>query len=308
VGECGTGGAWIRVDGAALPRTMAGWRIPHRIVINPRQCGGCPWIRGMRIRVVDVLELLAEGMTVDEVLRQHPDLFVRPTHAEREVRMHVGTGTLEEQVASRTWAVLGLLIGALILPGCTSDDRPPDPVLCIVTDTGHVHWGESSNGLQAGVSVAIEGRVFGEPAYRLGLHLRRATGAGADVSVVEPHLEGGVVRAEFTMPGGHRYIVASSDPPVDRVVALQSESGMVERLRFGGDDLKLKPGLEAELVVVYRNDRREVAEFPVWTGEVRTAPVKVLLARPDGWFTMNSVLPVTETPEHYVLRGSWRLR
>jgi uncharacterized protein (DUF433 family) len=48
--------------------------LPKRITINPRQCGGRPCVRGMRIRVVDVLELLADGMTADEVLRQFPDL------------------------------------------------------------------------------------------------------------------------------------------------------------------------------------------------------------------------------------------
>ncbi|HEY4595288.1 MAG TPA: DUF433 domain-containing protein, partial [Thermoanaerobaculia bacterium] len=34
-----------------------------RITINPNQCGGRPCIRGMRIRVTDVLDLLAEGQS-----------------------------------------------------------------------------------------------------------------------------------------------------------------------------------------------------------------------------------------------------
>ena len=34
-----------------------------RITINPAQCGGRPCIRGMRIRVIDVLDLLAAGST-----------------------------------------------------------------------------------------------------------------------------------------------------------------------------------------------------------------------------------------------------
>lgn len=46
----------------------------ERITINPKQCGGRPCIRGMRIRVVDVLELLAEGMSPEEVIKQLPDL------------------------------------------------------------------------------------------------------------------------------------------------------------------------------------------------------------------------------------------
>jgi len=45
-----------------------------RITFNPNQCGGRPCIRGMRIRVVDVLELLAAGQTEQEVLKDYPDL------------------------------------------------------------------------------------------------------------------------------------------------------------------------------------------------------------------------------------------
>lgn len=47
-----------------------------RVTINSEVCGGRPTIRGMRIRVVDVLELLASGMTRDEILLDHPDLEV----------------------------------------------------------------------------------------------------------------------------------------------------------------------------------------------------------------------------------------
>ncbi len=45
-----------------------------RITINPAQCGGRPCIRGMRIRVTDVLDLLAHGLTQQEVLEEMPDL------------------------------------------------------------------------------------------------------------------------------------------------------------------------------------------------------------------------------------------
>jgi len=45
-----------------------------RITVNPAQCGGRPCIRGMRIRVIDVLELLASGMTSEQIRRQRPDL------------------------------------------------------------------------------------------------------------------------------------------------------------------------------------------------------------------------------------------
>ena len=45
-----------------------------RITVNPEQCGGRPCIRGMRIRVVDILDLLASGLTQKEVLNEFPDL------------------------------------------------------------------------------------------------------------------------------------------------------------------------------------------------------------------------------------------
>ena len=46
----------------------------ERITINPEQCGGRPCIRGMRIRVMDVLDLLAAGLTTEQVLEELPDL------------------------------------------------------------------------------------------------------------------------------------------------------------------------------------------------------------------------------------------
>lgn len=48
--------------------------LEERITVNPRQCGGRPCIRGMRIRVSDVLDLLAAGLTREEILDEHPDL------------------------------------------------------------------------------------------------------------------------------------------------------------------------------------------------------------------------------------------
>jgi uncharacterized protein (DUF433 family) len=46
----------------------------QRITIEPGKCGGKPCIRGMRIRVVDILEMIANGMTNDEILRDFPYL------------------------------------------------------------------------------------------------------------------------------------------------------------------------------------------------------------------------------------------
>ena len=45
-----------------------------RITFNPAQCGGRPCVRGMRIRVIDVLNLLASGLSQKEVLAEMPDL------------------------------------------------------------------------------------------------------------------------------------------------------------------------------------------------------------------------------------------
>lgn len=46
----------------------------ERITVNPEQCGGRPCIRGMRIRVVDVLDLLAAGLSAEQILAEMPDL------------------------------------------------------------------------------------------------------------------------------------------------------------------------------------------------------------------------------------------
>jgi uncharacterized protein (DUF433 family) len=46
----------------------------ERITIIPGLCGGRPTIRGMRIRVADVLDLLAEGETRDVILEDYPYL------------------------------------------------------------------------------------------------------------------------------------------------------------------------------------------------------------------------------------------
>jgi uncharacterized protein (DUF433 family) len=45
-----------------------------RITFDPEQCGGRPCIRGMRIRVKDVLEMLAGGASEAQILQDFPDL------------------------------------------------------------------------------------------------------------------------------------------------------------------------------------------------------------------------------------------
>jgi len=56
---------------------MADWResdLLARITIDPDQCGGRPCIRGMRLRLSDVLELLAAGETPEQILGEYPYL------------------------------------------------------------------------------------------------------------------------------------------------------------------------------------------------------------------------------------------
>ncbi|HEY9891597.1 MAG TPA: DUF433 domain-containing protein [Candidatus Sericytochromatia bacterium] len=47
-----------------------------RITVNPKQCGGRPCIRGMRIRVSDVLDLFAAGLSAEQILEEMPDLKI----------------------------------------------------------------------------------------------------------------------------------------------------------------------------------------------------------------------------------------
>jgi uncharacterized protein (DUF433 family) len=46
----------------------------HRITVEAGKCGGRPCIRGQRIRVTDVLELIASGAPFDEILSDYPSL------------------------------------------------------------------------------------------------------------------------------------------------------------------------------------------------------------------------------------------
>jgi uncharacterized protein (DUF433 family) len=45
-----------------------------RITVNPKQMGGAPCVRGLRIPVATVVALIADGMTEADILRSYPDL------------------------------------------------------------------------------------------------------------------------------------------------------------------------------------------------------------------------------------------
>jgi uncharacterized protein (DUF433 family) len=51
-------------------------QVLDRITVDPNQCGGRPCIRGLRFRVVDLLELLAAGASHEEILADYP--FLEP--------------------------------------------------------------------------------------------------------------------------------------------------------------------------------------------------------------------------------------
>lgn len=56
---------------ALIVRTVT---LQDRITIEPGKCGGRPCIRGQRIRVTDVLDLLSHGASHDEILEDYPFL------------------------------------------------------------------------------------------------------------------------------------------------------------------------------------------------------------------------------------------
>lgn len=52
-----------------------------RITVNAKQCGGRPCVRGMRIRVSDVLDLFAAGLSKEDILAEMPDLVAEDLQA-----------------------------------------------------------------------------------------------------------------------------------------------------------------------------------------------------------------------------------
>ena len=60
----------------------------NRITVNPKQCGGRPCIRGMRIRVVDILDLFAAGLNAEQILDELPDLESEDLQAALQYASH----------------------------------------------------------------------------------------------------------------------------------------------------------------------------------------------------------------------------
>ena len=53
---------------------IATTKLLEGITVNPKQYGGRPCIRGMRIRVTDVLDLFTTGLSAEQILEEMPDL------------------------------------------------------------------------------------------------------------------------------------------------------------------------------------------------------------------------------------------
>jgi uncharacterized protein (DUF433 family) len=60
----------------------------NRITIDIEKCGGRPCIRGMRIRVIDILDLLSSGLTSEQVLEELPDLEAADIEAALKYASH----------------------------------------------------------------------------------------------------------------------------------------------------------------------------------------------------------------------------
>jgi uncharacterized protein (DUF433 family) len=75
----------------------------ERIRVNPEQCGGRPCIRGMRIRVVDVLDLLAAGLSAEQILAEMPDLEME------DIRAALQYATLRLDHPATTFRHLGVV-------------------------------------------------------------------------------------------------------------------------------------------------------------------------------------------------------
>lgn len=65
-----------------------------RITVDPRTCGGRPCIRGMRIRVTDILDLLASGLSAQQVVEELPDLEL----ADIEAALKFASGRLDHPI------------------------------------------------------------------------------------------------------------------------------------------------------------------------------------------------------------------
>ena len=91
-------------------------KLSGRITVEPDKCGGRPCIRGLRIRVTDILGMLAEGVSHEEILRHFPylepdDIKAALAYAARQADHAVLQPVLE------------FLVDAQLPPGACAVDR-----------------------------------------------------------------------------------------------------------------------------------------------------------------------------------------
>jgi uncharacterized protein (DUF433 family) len=65
----------------------------QRISVDPNQMGGVPCIRGLRIPVATVIDMVADGMTQQEILEAYPDLEA----ADIDEALHFAAVTVQER-------------------------------------------------------------------------------------------------------------------------------------------------------------------------------------------------------------------
>jgi uncharacterized protein (DUF433 family) len=73
----------------------------ERITTNPDRMGGLPCIRDLRFPVATVVAMVADGMTLDEILAEHPDLESEDI---REALRYAAQAVTERELPLRTGA------------------------------------------------------------------------------------------------------------------------------------------------------------------------------------------------------------
>jgi uncharacterized protein (DUF433 family) len=89
-----------------------------RITINPQQMGGVPCIRGLRIPVATVVDMVAAGMTETEILREFPDLEpedIREARLYWSIRERYGRSHLPISVIAFTITMLLIALHYVVL-------------------------------------------------------------------------------------------------------------------------------------------------------------------------------------------------
>jgi uncharacterized protein (DUF433 family) len=88
----------------------------ERITVDPRQMGGMPCIRGLRIPVATVVAMVADGMSVDEITAEFPDLEAEDVaealhfaaEAVRERQLPIRTSACRHSMRPRVKTVIGI--------------------------------------------------------------------------------------------------------------------------------------------------------------------------------------------------------